>query len=57
MAVENTHGHEHQFLADYQPFTITYGAGGVLLTSAMNWTAVFGLFFVIGRALKLGLGI
>lgn len=44
-------GTEHKFLADFQPL------GSVWLGTGLNWIALFGVFFVIGRALKLGLGL
>lgn len=49
---------EHKFLCDFQPLgdpsrsLLSMAVGTVL-----NWIALFGVFYVIGRGLKLGLGI
>ena len=47
---------EHKFLADFQPL------GGddvpqLLVGTVLNWCALFGVFYVIGAGLRLGLGI
>jgi hypothetical protein len=54
---------EHKFLADFQPlqFQGAQTKSGALLcsllTSALNTAALFSVFYVIGRGLKLGLGL
>jgi len=49
---------EHKFLADFQPFgDITKGMLPMVLGSILNWLALFGVFYVIGLALRLGLNI
>lgn len=54
---------EHKFLADFQPmeFRNAETKGGLVVCMVFNvvfnTAALFGVFFVIGRALKLGLGL
>jgi hypothetical protein len=49
--------HEHKFMADFQPIgSPTASFQWMIISSMLNWLALFGVFFVIGRALKLGLG-
>lgn len=49
---------EHKFLADFQPFgDITKGLGTTIIGTALNWGALFGVFYVIGAGLRLGLGL
>ena len=55
--------HEHTFLMDFQPFRFG-GAKSkgwqivfLLATAALNTGALFGVFFVAGRALRMGLGL
>ncbi len=48
---------EHKFLADFQPFgDITTGVLTMIISTALNWAALFGVSFVIGAGIKLGLG-
>jgi hypothetical protein len=61
-AVVSEH-HEHSFLLDFQP--IKFGGakskGGALAftvaTTALNVGALFGVFYVIGCGLRMGLGL
>jgi hypothetical protein len=62
-AVVNQHHHEHSFLVDFQPLQLS-GAKSkgtliafMLANAALNTAALFGVFFVIGRALRMGLGL
>lgn len=49
--------HEHKFLADFQPICATNGSMvGVAVAMLANWLALFGVFWVIGKALRLGFG-
>lgn len=48
---------EHKFLADFQPFEDTDGRGVRWFGVIMNWVSLFGVFYVIGFALRLGLGL
>lgn len=50
--------HEHKFLADFQPFgDITKGAKAIVVGTVLNWAALFGVCYVIGFGLRLGLGL
>jgi hypothetical protein len=48
---------EHKFLADFQPFADASGGKINIVGVGLNWAALFGVFYVIGAALKLGLGL
>ena len=49
---------EHKFLADFQPFgDITKGAFWMIVGTALNWAALFGVCYVAGAGLRLGLGL
>lgn len=48
---------EHCFLADFQPLKATTSAGFCthLMVSGLNLATLFGVFWIIGKALKLGM--
>lgn len=48
---------EHKFLADFQPIGSQATLTSALVSTVLNYGAVFAVFFIIGRALKLGLGL
>lgn len=50
-------GTEHKFLCDFQPIGAPTSLLGMAVGTSLNWLALFGVFYVIGRGLKLGLGI
>ena len=48
--------HEVKFLSDFQPIGAINTSFGMIFGTALNWAALYGVFFVIGVALKHGMG-
>lgn len=47
---------EHKFLADFQPFGSVTSLVAMIVGTAMNWATLYGVFYVIGTALRHGMG-
>jgi len=49
--------HHLSFTSEFQPLTLSGGPVSMLISSAFNWAALFGMAVVIGYGLRLGLGL
>jgi len=48
---------EHKFMADFQPWGGVSGFTNLLLEAIGNWFALFGVAYIVGCGLRLGLGL
>lgn len=48
---------EHKVMSDFQPFGSPRELGPMIFGTVLNWAALYGVFYVIGTALRHGLGL